>query len=321
MKFPTFFPAVARLSGLAVLGLSGILTAAEPASDQVLSSLMLDIDRAGNSERLIAVGERGHVLWSDDKGKAWQQTTTPQDILLTAVDFPSDNVGYAVGHDATVFKSIDRGLNWQSVYSDPKAEVPLLDVLFLNENEGFALGAYGYLIETIDGGKTWHNIAENVGNIDEYHLNAMTQLHDGTIIMVGEAGTLYRTVDKGETWEVLDSPYEGSFFGVEPLEGENSAVAYGLRGHAFVTRDSGMSWSEIDTGTTQTLFDAVVLPNNTPLMVGSAGTFSVRNGDSMLVTNQSDRSVLTSVIKTRDNAFIVTGGRGIRRVTPDTLGL
>ncbi|NIN72690.1 MAG: sialidase, partial [Gemmatimonadetes bacterium] len=49
-------------------------------------------------------------------------------------------------------------------------------------------------------------------------------------------------------WTTLPSPYEGSFFGTLPLEGD-SLLLFGLRGHLFRSDDAGESWEEIPTGT------------------------------------------------------------------------
>ena len=45
-------------------------------------SLLLDVTLAG--ERLIAVGERGHVLVSDDRGESWRQVRVPTTRIPTA---------------------------------------------------------------------------------------------------------------------------------------------------------------------------------------------------------------------------------------------
>jgi hypothetical protein len=49
-------------------------------------SVLLDVARAGN--RLVAVGERGIIIWPDDTGKSWHQAEVPASESLTAVDFP-----------------------------------------------------------------------------------------------------------------------------------------------------------------------------------------------------------------------------------------
>ena len=73
-------------------------------------SLLLDIARAGN--RLVAVGERGHILFSDNNAIDWQQAQVPTRALLTAVHFASDTKGWAVGHDGLILATIDAGGHW-----------------------------------------------------------------------------------------------------------------------------------------------------------------------------------------------------------------
>jgi photosystem II stability/assembly factor-like uncharacterized protein len=46
---------------------------------------LLGAARAG--ERLVAVGQRGHILYSDDSGNAWQQAAVPVSADLNAVSF------------------------------------------------------------------------------------------------------------------------------------------------------------------------------------------------------------------------------------------
>lgn len=44
---------------------------------------MIDVVHAG--KRLVAVGDRGHILYSDDQGNTWTQAKVPTRQLLTAV--------------------------------------------------------------------------------------------------------------------------------------------------------------------------------------------------------------------------------------------
>ena len=72
--------------------------------------MLTGLTRAG--KRLVAVGQRGHVLLSDDAGKTWQQADVPVSADLVAVCFPNAETGWAVGHDGVVLKSIDAGRSW-----------------------------------------------------------------------------------------------------------------------------------------------------------------------------------------------------------------
>ncbi|MGL5147969.1 MAG: WD40/YVTN/BNR-like repeat-containing protein, partial [Plesiomonas shigelloides] len=132
-----------KLLPLSLLSLSSVsANAGEPPREQLqpkaAQSLLLDITRAGN--KLVAVGERGHVLLGDG---AWQQVATPTAAQLTKVFFFNDALGWAVGHDATILHTQDGGKSWQVQLSAPERERPLMDVLFTSETEGVVIGAYG----------------------------------------------------------------------------------------------------------------------------------------------------------------------------------
>jgi photosystem II stability/assembly factor-like uncharacterized protein len=79
-------------------------------SAKVAESLLQDIARAG--DRLVVVGERGHIAYSNDNGKSWQQADDPTRAMLNAVFFISPEEGWAVGHDGLVLHSTDGGQNW-----------------------------------------------------------------------------------------------------------------------------------------------------------------------------------------------------------------
>jgi len=113
-------------------------------------SLLLDVATAG--DRLVAVGERGHVLYSDDGGRSWTQVPVPTRATLTGVHFEGADAGWAVGHDAVILRTLDGGLSWERVQYAPREEFPrvLLDVWFESREHGFAIGAYGYFLG--DGG-------------------------------------------------------------------------------------------------------------------------------------------------------------------------
>src|SRR4029077_14681745 len=60
-------------------------------------SLLQAVTKAGS--RLIAVGQRGHIVVSSDGGKTWKQASVPVSSDLTAVFFADGMNGWAVGHD------------------------------------------------------------------------------------------------------------------------------------------------------------------------------------------------------------------------------
>ncbi len=320
-------------TALALLGfatLSAPVLAAEAPADVVYAtesgkaakSLILDVVHAG--ARLVAVGDRGHILYSDDQGKTWTQAKVPSRQLLTAVYFVDDKHGWAVGHDAQILASADGGLTWSKQFEDLKRESPLLDVWFKDVNSGLAVGAYGALLETTDGGKNWADVSDRLDNEDQFHLNAIAAVKDAGLFIVGESGSMFRSADWGQTWEKLEGPYEGSLFGVIGTAQPQTLLAYGLRGNLYRSTDFGSTWEQVELKAARGslefgLSGATLLPDGSIVIVGNGGSVisSSDNGETFSVFNRPDRISLSSVTAAGDGNLILTGQGGVHTTLPN----
>lgn len=286
-------------------------------------SLLLDLARTG--ERLVAVGERGHVLLSEDAGASWRQVEdVPTRATLTGVCFAGER-GFAVGHDEVILLSEDGGLHWSRVHFAPETQQPLLDVWCGPEGHGIAVGAYGSFYVTHDAGRSWiprrldarPPASAAPANPDEvppdYHLNRIVAAGEGRLYIGAEAGHLYRSDDAGGTWSVLPSPYEGSFYGLLPLAARDELLAFGLRGHLFVTTDGGQNWTRIETGTVAMLTDGARLADGRIVIVGLSGTVLVSDGERRFrLVQQEDRKGIAAVLATKEGALITAGEAGVK---------
>jgi photosystem II stability/assembly factor-like uncharacterized protein len=305
-------------------------------------SLLLDIARAGS--RFVAVGERGHVLTSDNRGQTWAQASSvPTQELLTAVCFSDEKRGVAVGHDEIALVTSDGGNSWQRTHYSPEARQPLLDVL-CNGADVIAVGAYGAYLVSNDRGVSWAErefeaqpiatpgsgaarardtsaAADSEGARDEYeediggdfHLNRIVGASGSRLYIAAEAGHLYRSDDAGKTWVELPSPYEGSFFGILPLD-EDGLLAFGLRGHLFRSNDGGLTWRQTPVGAEAMLNDAIRLPQEGIAIVGLSGAVLVsRDGaETFTLQQQADRKGLSAVLAVGVTELITVGEAGVK---------
>jgi photosystem II stability/assembly factor-like uncharacterized protein len=308
-------------------------------------SLLLDVQTLADG-RVVAVGERGHVLISKDAGVTWQQSQVPARATLTAVYFTDAQHGWAVGHDEVILRTVDGGANWFLAHYAPEHEQPLLAVWFDAAGHGVAVGAYSTVYRSADGGATWASApfepqslvapghvaatpksrdqgkakAKGDGMKDDAwavqpHLTAIDADARGRLYVTAEAGHLYRSDDGGQQWLALPSPYEGSFFGVLPLDGD-TVLAFGLRGHLYRSEDAGRSWQRIATGTQALLAGAVRLPGGTILIAGLEGVVLVSQdgGRSFRVHQEQDRMGFDAVAVV-PGGVVVCGEAGVRRLT------
>ena len=290
-------------------------------SPKAVTSLLLDIAHAG--KRLVAVGDRGHILFSEDAGRNWVQARVPSRQLLTAVYFVDDKHGWAVGHDAQILASDDGGANWELQHEDLEREAPLLDIWFRDTSTGYAVGAYGALLETSDGGKTWTDVSDRLDNEDGYHLNGITAVKDAGLFVVGEAGSMFRSADWGQTWEKVQGPYEGTLFGALGTASANTLVAYGLRGNLFRSTDFGKSWQQIkllsESGPLEFgLANGSLLKDGTLVIVGHGGSVltSKDAGRAFTVVNRADRASLAGATDDAAGNLVLVGQGGVHLATP-----
>ncbi len=272
---------------------------------------MLMLGAAQADGRLLAAGERGRIFVSADGGASWSAAASPTEATLTALSFADERHGVAVGHDAVILRTDDGGASWRKVAEDPAAEAPLLAVRLDASGRGWAAGAYGSFLVTEDGGDSW--TAQTVAE-DDRHFNAIAQLADGSLLLAGEAGLLMRSDDGGETWDMLDSPYNGSFFGLLTLS-DDVVLAYGMRGHIFRSTDRGEHWDEIASGTEATLFGGHRLADGRVVLAGQAGTVLLGDarGEGFEPLPNGDTAMYAAVLAQRDE-LLLFGEGGVRRV-------
>lgn len=287
-------------------------------------SLLLDV--VGLGKRLVAVGDRGHILYSDDNAATWTQAKVPTKQMLTAVFFVDDQYGWAVGHDAQILASQDGGTTWVKQFEDLEREegAPFLDVWFKDRNNGFVVGAYGALFMTTDGGKNWEDIGDRLASEDGYHLNAITAVKDSGLFVVGELGGMFRSADWGQTWETVKGPYEGSLFGALSADETGALLVYGLRGHLFRSADFGTSWEQIKLNTAPNavlefgLVNGTLLKDGSLAVVGHGGSVLRSNdsGRTFSVLNRPDRLSLAGVTMDDSGRLILVGQGGVHVASP-----
>lgn len=256
---------------------------------------------ARQGQRVLSVGGRGLILLSDDGATTWRQVASPVGTDLVSVRFSSPTTAWAVGHDAVILRSDDAGASWQRVldgrgvlkrlraaypaatHPELAREVesaiaqsatpdvwpaPLLDIRFADAQRGYAVGAFGLLLHTADGGKNWAPWLEHADNERRYHLYALGGDADTTYI-AGELGLLLRLSAGGQRFERVQTPYEGTYFGVDVFGPH--LLAYGLRGNAYLSSDAGITWHKLETGSTDANIVTAQLTPRGLLLVSQAG--------------------------------------------------
>jgi photosystem II stability/assembly factor-like uncharacterized protein len=282
----------------------GALSQPAVADARSVNAAMLAVARAG--ERLVAVGERGVILLSDDSGKSWRQASVPVRTSLTAVQFVDASHGWAVGHMGVVLCTVDGGHSWskqldglaiarvyqQALDAAPESargadekeyarmlvedgpDKPLLSLAFSDRQRGIVVGAYNMALQTSDGGASWQVFGQHLPNPRRLHFYKVLR-QDQQVVLVGEQGLMLSSANGGADFTTLATPYKGSWFGL--LGGTDGAwTAYGLRGMAWRSTDQGGSWNNLNTGAGGSIVGALTLADGRLLLASQTGELLLR---------------------------------------------
>jgi len=316
-----------------------------PAQMSPLASkkLLQAVARAG--DRLVAVGQRGHILTSTD-GQTWTQAAVPVSSDLTAVFFVNDTSGWAVGHDGVILASTDGGLTWtrqldgrgvnetlvrhlqaraaaepQSKeiaallaeaqrFAEQGPDKPFLDVWFENDKVGYVVGAYNLVMATTDGGKTWQPWFDRTDNPGLLNLYAIRPAAGG-LYVAGEAGLVMKLDAAAGRFRAVPVDYKGSLFGV--VDTGDAVLVFGLRGNVFRSDDGGRQWQKIDTGLPATVVSGLRTRNGNVVLADQGGRIAVSgDGGRTFSRLPLERPVpVTAIAEAGADRLVATGPLGV----------
>lgn len=308
-------------------------------------SLLTRVVRAG--DRLVAMGERGLVVLSDDGGRQWRQARVPVSVTLTSASFVDPRLGWMVGHSGVVLQTTDGGESWaiqtdgltlakaalaqaqgmpdtaggreRSIQQaqrmvDEGADKPLLSVCFADAKRGMAVGAFGLAATTSDGGKTWVPCMDRLPNSQGMHLYAV--VHHGKIWAVaGEQGVLMRSSDDGVGFEALASPFKRSFFAAAVTRNGGFIFA-GLLGSACRIEAGGAGVVPIELSAPMTILSCTEMRDGRMLLLAQGGRLLVSSDGGAHFTLQQPprREQLTSLVEAADGGLVATSLGGVARL-------
>lgn len=311
----------------------------------VASTQTVALARAG--ERVVAVGVRGLIVYSDDAGAHWRQASVPVSSDLVTVTFVDAQRGWAGGHDGVILRSDDGGTTWTKQYDgrmaakqlvahfeqrskagDPQAarlleemkrnyaggpEQPVLDLWFETPERGWAVGGFGTLLGTEDGGRTWQSWVERVDVDQMYHYNAIRGF-GGDVYIASERGMLFKLDRTRGRFALIETGYKGSYFGLAGTP--DYVVAFGLRGTAYRSRDRGATWSKLDVGVPSGLTGGTVLADGSLVLVTQDGRLlrSTDQGDKFQAVSGVRPTMLTGVAPVDPKRLVLSGLSGVQTV-------
>jgi photosystem II stability/assembly factor-like uncharacterized protein len=274
---------------------------------------MLGVARAGS--RVVAVGDHGTVLLSDDQGKSWRQAReVPTRVLLTSVSFVGDKLGWASGHWGLILHTEDGGETWKIQRSDTTVDQPLFSVHFSDPSNGIAVGLWSLAVRTTDGGATWTPVkfpqlsaTEKAGP----NIYDLVPAKGNVVYAAAEQGLVYRSGDGGATWALLKTGNKGSFWTGLALP-DDSVLMAGLNGKIWRSSDDGKTWSELNSGVSASITDLALGSDGSVVAVGLEGAVvTSKDGTTFTASPRPDRAALTAVLPDGQGAPLLFSKDGV----------
>lgn len=246
--------------------------------------------------------EESLLLLTMNSGETW---TRVPGVNALAIQFTSEQDGWAAGNYASILKTSDGGKTWRPV-SVPPAALPgpveerdrvlaFTDLSFASPREGWIVGnrfgdrgsEAGAILHTTDGGASWKALplpaprAGLNGAIVRqlHHLKFFSSSAGVLLADIERAGdttsVIYSTVDGGKSWQERGS-LPGRLSALSMIDSLNGwAILHDLRSKAALvsqTRDGGRTWSEVFRPADVSLRDVQTLSQTIGWAVGENGS-------------------------------------------------
>ena len=284
----------------------------------------------------VAVGQDGIVLKTGDGGKTWNRIPIELPLLdwqvaqphYFAVSRGADAQHlWAVGPVGAIIRSQDGGETWENLSlwcdmsfdsfatSDPAddpestlrlnpCDVTLNGVSFPTNTDGWVAGEFGIILRTQDGGVTWQR-QRNVHNLPKY--------------------TRPELPEEEAIRQRIPPLYIEDLFLIDvDFRSAQEGYVTGESGTLLQTTDAGETWTNIPSGSFNTLLSVTAAPddNRSDFATGVLGTLASVTSDAWQLDENIRQDVLTWIRTASfapDGQFgVACGGKGTVLVTTDS---
>lgn len=175
------------------------------------------------SNTIVAVGDSGHVIATNDAGKKWLSLSTGRSESVQRIVFPDPATGYALAgtpgavvRPNLVMKCGAGGKEWSLAHEFPTTTV-LNGIAFTNAETGVVAGkdeTGPVILKTTNSGAEWKQVYH--GKWGQLTNVQFVNLMEG--YAVGTEGIILRTMDGGDSWTMEESGSTKDLYGISKAE-------------------------------------------------------------------------------------------------------
>jgi photosystem II stability/assembly factor-like uncharacterized protein len=307
------------------------------------------------AKRLVAVGEHGVIIYSDDEGASWIQARVPVSVTITCVAFATPMVGWAAGQFGVILATTDGGKTWMTqldgnqanqmtlmaaknpdvqekacpceefalkratFFIEAGADKPFLSLLVLSPQEVIVFGAYRLAMRTADGGKTWADWSLHIYDRFSHNIYSAAVIGSNYYI-VGEQGLVFASTDHCTTFLPLAPTSSITLFGVLRAR-DNSLIVYGVAGTAFRSTDAGQTWSRIALNVQDNITSGYLLASGMIMLASESGALlqSMDNGTTFEAISDITPVPIFDIQEITGGSLITVGAEGVVRIPKSVL--
>jgi len=244
----------------------------------------------GTIDNLTHITTDGGITWN------WSWNNFGEQFIT----FVNDSVGYNVGSEMKIFKTIDKGNMWKPLIINSD----LFDVFFISEQVGWIAAPLAYeetmwaVYKTTDSGENWeYDQSVPYSNLGPPTTILFLDSLNGFI--GGPSNKIIKTTDGGNTWIVSNvnglnntDGYNNKFFFIDSSTG----WAVNTKGGIIKTTDSGLNWFAQLNHFTSTSINSIFFHNPSDgWAVGSKSFITTDGGDTWVQENEFDSKIFYDV--------------------------
>ncbi len=255
----------------------------------------------GNSEGTIgiAVGNNGTIyrsLGADTINFTPLPSGTTQNLNGLRVEPTNyEPKMLAVGNNGTIVYSINEGESWNVAPQITSSNLYDADNSSVYD---YAAGDNGTIVYSYDNGATWFPLSS--GTTRNLKAIGINPVFGGTVIAVGEKGSIIRSTNSGQNWTNISlADTSITFYAISkerPDFEENIMLIVGSGGKIYKSTNQGLMWVLKNSGTTNTLRSVYFVSADSGAVTGDNGTVRMTtNGGETWFTDNAFSSLAGSI--------------------------
>ena len=225
----------------------------------------------GADLRVVAAGEGGATVRSEDAGSSWNAVGEQLPRAFNRMRATPAGLAFAVGPRGTLARSLDGGRTWAEVGVSTAENV--IDASWVDEFTGYAVDEAGTVLRTVNGGASWQVLETGYSATPQ----AVLALSANEVLLIGGRGIL-RSANGGRSFTRVRARIVARtrLFNVD--RAGSRVFAYGSK-NIVASRDRGRTWQKVLRPRKALLSSLDFVSARTGFVLGQDGqVFKTRNG-------------------------------------------